>query len=248
MLEVQNLSKSYKGKQALSSVSFTLENGVYGLLGPNGAGKSTLINLLTDNLTPDSGSVLWEGQPISKLGRRYRDILGFMPQQQGIYDEFTGRRFLTYIAALKEMPKKTAMQEIERTSRLVNLQDELDKRLGAYSGGMKQRILIAQAIMGTPKLLIFDEPTAGLDPYERVRTRNLFETLGKESIVLVATHVVSDVESAADKILLLQKGNLATFDTPNNLIEQVAPGGKLEDVYLHFFENEEGDHVPSSSL
>lgn len=248
MLEVQNLSKSYKGKMALSSVSFTLENGVYGLLGPNGAGKSTLMNLLTDNLTPDSGSVLWEGQPISKLGRRYRKILGFMPQQQGIYDEFTGRRFLTYMAALKEMPKKTAVQEIERVARLVNLQEELDKRLGAYSGGMKQRILIAQAIMGTPKLLIFDEPTAGLDPYERVRTRSLFETLGEESIVLVATHVVSDVESVADKILLLQKGNLAAFDTSDNLIAQVAPGGKLEDVYLHFFEKEEGDHVPPSSL
>lgn len=248
MLEVQNLSKSYNGKKALSPISFILENGVYALLGPNGAGKSTLMNLLTDNLRPDSGDILWNREPISQLGRAYREILGFMPQQQGIYDEFTGRRFLTYVAALKELPKKSVKQEIERVSYIVNLQDELEKKLRAYSGGMKQRILIAQAIMGNPELLIFDEPTAGLDPYERVRTRNLFSKLGKDSIVLIATHVVSDVETIADKVLLLRKGNLAACDTPKNLIMQYAPNGNMEDVYLHFFENEVRNNVTDSTL
>lgn len=248
MLEVQNLSKSYKGKKALFPINFTLTAGVYALLGPNGAGKSTLINLLTDNLKPDTGCVLWNGQPISKLGRQYRRILGFMPQQQGLYDEFTGRRFLSYIAALKELPKQSVKEEIERVATRVNLQDELTKRLGAYSGGMKQRILIAQAIMGAPELLIFDEPTAGLDPYERVRTRNLFAELGQKSIIVIATHVVSDVESIASKVLLLQKGNLIAFDTPQQLIEEYAPEKGLEDVYLHFFENEVKNHDSDFSL
>lgn len=248
MLVVENLSKSYKGKKALSPISFTLDNGVYALLGPNGAGKSTLMNLLTDNLKPDSGRILWDGQPISKLGRNYRKILGFMPQQQGLYDEFTGRRFLAYIAALKELPKKTVAEEIKRVSYLVNLQDELDKRLGAYSGGMKQRTLIAQAIMGQPKLLVFDEPTAGLDPYERVRTRNLLSEISKESIVLIATHVVSDVETIADKIMLLQKGKLVACDTPQNLILQYSPNGNMENVYLRFFNNEVNTDVPNSAI
>ena len=248
MLVAENLSKSYKGKKALTSISFTLENGVYALLGPNGAGKSTLMNLLTDNLTADSGKILWNGQPISRLGRNYRKVLGYMPQQQGLYHEFTGRRFLAYVAALKGLPKKTVSHEIERVSRLVNLGDELDKLLGAYSGGMKQRILIAQAIMGNPELLIFDEPTAGLDPYERVRTRNLFAELGKERIVLIATHVVSDIETIANQIMLLKKGSLAAHNTPQNLILQYCPGGGMEDVYLRFFENEVNYNALHSTL
>ena len=221
MLVAENLSKSYKGKKALTSISFTLENGIYALLGPNGAGKSTLMNLLTDNLTADSGKILWNGQPISRLGRSYRKVLGYMPQQQGLYHEFTGRRFLAYVAALKGLPKKTVPREIERVSHLVNLGDELDK---------------------------FDEPTAGLDPYERVRTRNLFTELGKERIVLIATHVVSDIETIANQIMLLKKGSLAAYNTPQNLILQYCPGGSMEDVYLRFFENEVNQYALHSTL
>lgn len=240
MLEIKNVCKSYrKDKTALQEVSVTLQNGVYGLLGPNGAGKSTLMNLITDSLLPDSGEILWDGTPVSALGRKYRRILGFTPQQQDLYDEFSGRRFLRYIAALKEIPAKQIPDEVERTASLVNLSDELDKRLGAYSGGMKQRILIAQAVLGGPRLLIFDEPTAGLDPMERVRIRGLLASLAKERTVLVATHVVSDIESIADVILILKRGRLISQGTPAELISQLAPGGTLEDVYMHLFDTEE---------
>lgn len=240
MLEIKELCKSYRlQKIALQQVSVTLHNGVYGLLGPNGAGKSTLMNLITDSLLPDSGELLWDGSPISALGRKYRRILGFTPQQQALYDEFSGRRFLHYIAALKEIPAKQIPAQAERAARLVNLSDELDKRLGAYSGGMKQRILVAQAILGEPRLLIFDEPTAGLDPMERVRVRSLLASLAQERIVLVATHVVSDIESIADVILILKKGRLIAQGTPAELVGRFAPGGTLEDVYMHLFDREE---------
>ena len=149
-------------KKALSGVSITLTPGLYGLLGPNGAGKSTLIHIITGTLAPDSGEVLWCGKPAS--GITFRRILGYMPQQQGLYDSYTGRRFLAYMAALKEIPRKAVAAEVDRVAAAVNLTAELDKRLSAYSGGMKQRLLLASALLGNPKLLILDEPTAGLDP------------------------------------------------------------------------------------
>ncbi len=238
MIELVRLTKSYAGKMALEGISLTLNNGVYGLLGPNGAGKSTLMNIITDNLTADSGEVKWNGQAIHDLGRKYRQILGFTPQQQGLYEEFTGRRFLHYIASLKEVPKAEVKSEVMRVATAVNLADELDKRLGAYSGGMKQRILIAQALLGNPELLIMDEPTAGLDPKERVRIRNLLRQLGDERIVLVATHVVSDIESIADVILMQKKGRIVAQGSVADLLKQYHDCDGIEDIYMKLFGGE----------
>ena len=224
-------------KKALSGVSITLTPGLYGLLGPNGAGKSTLIHIITGTLAPDSGEVLWCGKPA--MGIAFRRILGYMPQQQGLYDSYTGRRFLAYMAALKEIPRKAVAAEVDRVA-AVNLTAELDKRLSAYSGGMKQRLLLASALLGDPKLLILDEPTAGLDPKERVRLRELLADMAKDRIILVATHVVSDVETVATKVILLRAGKIVDAAPVPELIEKYAPGQGLEDVYLNVFGEGDG--------
>ncbi|MEG0019144.1 MAG: ATP-binding cassette domain-containing protein, partial [Oscillospiraceae bacterium] len=204
-----------------------------------GAGKSTLINIITGGLKQSSGAVLWNGVSTRKLDKQFRRILGFMPQQQNLYDSFTGKQFLNYMAALKEIKSADVQAEIDRVASRVNLGKELDKKLGAYSGGMKQRLLAAGAIMGSPKLLILDEPTAGLDPKERVRLRELMAEIAQESIVIIATHVVSDVESVADKILLLKEGELINMAAPQELIDQYAKGQGLEEVYLNIFGHED---------
>ena len=190
MLEICEVTKKYGKKYALQDVNLQLSEGVYGLLGPNGAGKSTLMNIITGNLAADTGQVLWNGKSLKVLGADYRRILGYAPQQQGLYEGFTGRRFLSYMGVLKKIPKKEIVQEIERTAACVNLTDKLDYPIGTYSGGMKQRLLIAQAMMGNPLLMILDEPTAGLDPKERVRIREKIEEMSKGKIILIATHVV----------------------------------------------------------
>ena len=217
-------------KKALSGVSITLTPGLYGLLGPNGAGKSTLIHIITGTLAPDSGEVLWCGKPA--MGIAFRRILGYMPQQQGLYDSYTGRRFLAYMAALKEIPRKAVAAEVDRVAAAVNLTAELDKRLSAYSGGMKQRLLLASALLGDPKLLILDEPTAGLDPKERVRLRELPADIAK--------HVVSDVETVATKVILLRAGKIVDAAPVPELIEKYAPDQGLEDVYLNVFGEGDG--------
>lgn len=227
-----------KTKQALAGVSLTLGPGLYGLLGPNGAGKSTLIGIITGGLAADSGEVLWCGRPA--WGIAFRRVLGYMPQQQGLYESYTGRRFLAYMAALKEIPRAAVPGEVARVAGAVNLTDELDKRLSAYSGGMKQRLLLAAALLGDPKLLILDEPTAGLDPKERVRLRTLLAGMAQDRIILVATHVVSDVESVATKVILLRAGKIVDAAPVPELIETYAPGGGLEDVYLNVFGEEDG--------
>lgn len=225
-------------KKALSGVSLMLGPGLYGLLGPNGAGKSTLIHIITGSLAPTSGEVLWCGGPAR--GIAFRRVLGYMPQQQGLYDSYTGRRFLAYMAALKEIPRAQVPAEVARTAAAVNLSEELDKRLSAYSGGMKQRLLLASALLGDPKLLILDEPTAGLDPKERVRLRKLLAGMAQERIILVATHVVSDVETVANGIVLLQSGKIVDFAPVQTLVAKYAPGQGLEQVYLHIFGEEDG--------
>ena len=225
-------------KKTLSGVSLTLGPGLYGLLGPNGAGKSTLIHIITGSLAPTSGEVLWCGDPAR--GIAFRRILGYMPQQQGLYDSYTGRRFLAYMAALKEIPRAQVPAEVARTAAAVNLSEELDKRLSAYSGGMKQRLLLASALLDDPKLLILDEPTAGLDPKERVRLRKLLAGMAQERIILVATHVVSDVETVANGIVLLQSGKIVDFAPVQTLVAKYAPGQGLEQVYLHIFGEEDG--------
>ena len=242
-LELRHLTKIYTtkktSKQALADVSFTLGPGLYGLLGPNGAGKSTMMNIITGNLPATKGQVLWNGKNVLRLGRRFRRVLGYMPQQQNLYDSFTGRQFLLYLAALKEIPRKDAAAEAARVAGLVNLSGELDKRLAAYSGGMKQRLLAAAALLGSPQLLILDEPTAGLDPTERVHLRRVLAAAARQAIVIVCTHVVSDVEHVADEILLLRDGALIDKAPPAQLVETYAPGKGLEDVYLALFGDED---------
>lgn len=225
-------------KQALAGVNITLGTGLYGLLGPNGAGKSTLIQIITGNLAADAGSVHWCGKPAR--GIAFRRILGYMPQQQGLYPSYTGRQFLAYMAALKEIPRPAVSAEVERTAKAVNLFDQLDKRLSAYSGGMKQRLLLACALLGDPKLLILDEPTAGLDPKERVRLRELLADMAHDRIILLATHVVSDIESTATQVILLREGKIVDAAPVPQLIAAYAPGKGLEDVYLAVFGEEDG--------
>lgn len=241
MLEIINLSKTYGTKKALDNINFKLENGIYGLLGPNGAGKSTLMNIITENLSADQGKILWNGQENTKLGVKYREILGYMPQQQGLYNGFTGKRFLNYIAVLKDIPKEKIQEDILKVAKKVNLQDDLNTKIGMYSGGMKQRLLIASCIIGNPQLLIFDEPTAGLDPKERVRVKNLLKELAEDKIIIIATHIVPDIENIAKEIIILKKGVLIEKSNPEELIKKYTEQGDLEDVYMSIFENEEDE-------
>ena len=222
-LEIKNISKTYKKGtvKALDDFSVTLTPGVYGLLGPNGAGKSTLMNIITDNLNADSGEVLYDGENIKKLGKDYRSVLGYMPQQQGLYDDFTLNRFLWYMAALKGLKKKEAKEKIISLLETVNLTESAHKKLGGFSGGMKQRALIAQALLNNPKILILDEPTAGLDPKERIRIRNFISEIAEDKIVLISTHVVSDIEFIAKEIILLKEGKLISHNTCNSLTKEI---------------------------
>ena len=222
-LEIKGITKVYKkgAVKALDNFSVTLTPGVYGLLGPNGAGKSTLMNIITDNLNADGGEVFYGGENIKKLGKDYRAVLGYMPQQQGLYDDFTLNRFLWYMAALKGLKKKEAKEKITQLLETVNLTDAAHKKLGSFSGGMKQRALIAQALLNNPEILILDEPTAGLDPKERIRIRNFISEIAEDKIVLISTHVVSDIEFIAKEIILLKKGQLISHDSPNKLTKEL---------------------------
>lgn len=239
MIKISNISKSYGNKKALGEVTMELKEGVYALLGPNGAGKSTLMNIITGNLKADGGEILWDEKNIEKMGKEYRRILGYAPQQQGLYETFTGRRFLSYMGTLKEIDNKNLKSEIERVTNYVNLNDKIDKPIGAYSGGMKQRLLIAQALMGNPKLIVMDEPTAGLDPKERVRVREKISRQADGKIIIIATHVVSDVESIAKEVIIIKDGNIIEKDSVKNLCEKYDNAKDLEDVYMSIFGNEE---------
>lgn len=245
-LELENIVKKYGDKTALGGVSLTLGQGIYGLLGPNGAGKSTMMNVITGNLRPDEGVVKANGVNIRSLGRKYRGILGYAPQQQGLYDSFSGKRFLAYMATLKEIPRSRQKSEIDRVLNYVNLTEAAKKPIGAYSGGMKQRILIAQAILGDPKIVILDEPTAGLDPKERVRIREKIKEISADKIILVSTHVVSDIQSIADEIILLKSGEIADRGMVSELCRKYS-GEDMERVYMKLF-GEEYDHAKADPV
>lgn len=216
-LEVRSLSKNYGKVQALKNVSFKIDTGVYGLIGPNGAGKSTMIRIITGSMRASSGEVLYNGSRIRENEKAYKKILGYVPQRQGMYDSFTAARFLEYMAVLKELKRKEIPEEVERVLKIVGLQEDALRRLGGFSGGMKQRVLIAQALLGDPRIIILDEPTAGLDPKERIKIRNFISRIGENRTILLATHVVSDVESIAREILLLGDGVLKEKGTPREL-------------------------------
>ena len=196
------------------------------------------MQIITDNLLPDEGQVLWNGENARKMGESYRELLGYMPQQQGLYQGFTGRRFLNYLAVLKNVPKKEMREQVEEAARSVNLEGELDRKIGGYSGGMKQRLLFASSLLGNPEVLILDEPTAGLDPKERVRIKKLLEQLAQNKIIVIATHIVPDIENIAKEIILLKEGQVVEKQAPEVLIEKYAKEGSLEDVYMHIFGQE----------
>lgn len=245
-LELKNINKHYEKTHALKDFSFAFENGVYALLGPNGAGKSTLMSIVTDIINPDNdgGKVLWNDVPIKTLGKEYRKIIGFMPQQQELYSNMTAWDFMSYISSLKGIAKKSAKEEIENALKSVELEDSANKKIGSFSGGMKQRLLIAQTLLGNPELIIMDEPTAGLDPKQRVIVRRLTEKLGKDKIVIVSTHIISDIESIADNIVMIKQGSLIESGSVDELIQKVNSGEKnLENLYMQYYggnENAEG--------
>lgn len=192
-IRISHLTKRFGDKTALDDVSLTLDAGVHALLGPNGAGKSTLINILTDSIERDKGEVLYNDYEITSLGAKYRELLGYMPQQQRLYDNYTAEEFLKYMAAVKGIAPARAREQIAELLKVVNLWEVRRKKVGGFSGGMKQRVLLAQALLGEPRILILDEPTAGLDPSERINIRNYIATVAQKMIVLFATHVVSDI-------------------------------------------------------
>ena len=236
-LSLNGVNKHYGSKHALIDFDYDFHDGVYGLLGPNGAGKSTMMNLITQNIPADPDSeILWNGEDIKKLQAKYRRKIGFMPQQQELYPSFTASRFVGYLAALKGIKREKIRDEVERVLDLVELSEQADQKLGGFSGGMKQRVLIAQALLGNPKLLILDEPTAGLDPKQRVITRNLISRLSKDKIVIISTHIVSDIETIADRILLIKQGELIDEGTVPELCEKVKTGEKnLENLYMQYY-------------
>ncbi len=232
-LIIDRVSKQYQNRIAVDRVSATLQKGVYGLLGANGAGKTTLMRMLCGILKPTGGTITFDGMDVSE--EAYRAVLGYLPQDFGYYPEFSALDFLLYLAALKGIPKAQAKRRARELLALVSLQEAEKKKIKTFSGGMKQRLGIAQALLNDPKLLILDEPTAGLDPKERVRFRDFIQTLGKDSIVLLSTHIVSDIEHIADEILMMKAGQLIYRGNWEH--EQ----GDLEEFYLQQFE-EEGTH------
>ncbi|MCD8010230.1 MAG: ATP-binding cassette domain-containing protein [Lachnospiraceae bacterium] len=220
-LAFERLTKRYGTKQALDGVSMTLTEGIYGLLGPNGAGKSTLMNILTGNLPQTSGEIRFNGQEIRAMGSAFRAKVGYMPQQQAFYPGFTAEEFLYYIASLRDLDRACAARRIDWALGLVSLQKERKKTIRSFSGGMKQRLLLAQALLGDPEILILDEPTAGLDPRQRIAVRNLVSEIAKKKIVLISTHVVPDVEYVSKEILLLSDGRLLRQASAWDLMQEI---------------------------
>lgn len=230
MLTVKNVTKRYGSFTVLENVNLELENGVYGLLAPNGAGKSTLMKMMATLTFPTEGEILWNGTEIGKLGEQYRDVLGYLPQQFGYYPNYSPVQYLEYLAALKGLDKQSAKAKIKELLEIVGLSDVAKKKMKKFSGGMIQRVGIAQALLNDPKILILDEPTAGLDPKERVRFRNILAGLSKERIVILSTHIVSDVETIANTIILLKDCAVDYEGTAQALCTQME--GKVYEITI----------------
>lgn len=220
-LALIDVFQKFKETEVVRKFNYTFNNGVYGLLGENGAGKTTLMRLICGILQPTMGMITCDSIPILEMGADYRKLLGYLPQDLGYYENFTALRFMKYMAALKGLPKEYAQTKIEELLDLVDLSSVKNRKLKTYSGGMLRRIGIAQALLNEPEILILDEPTAGLDPKERVRFRNIISSLGKNRVVLLSTHIVSDIEYIADVILIMKKGELIIKGTESQIIEKV---------------------------
>ena len=230
-LVLDRVTKQYNSKIAADRISLSLKPGVIGLLGANGAGKTTLMRMICGVIKPSSGSISLDGVDVSD--EMYRDTLGYLPQDFGYYPNFTGKDFLMYIAALKGLSRSEAKRKTAELLKKVNLENAANKKIKGYSGGMKQRLGIAQAVLNDPKILVLDEPTAGLDPKERVRFRNMIAEFSKDSIVLLSTHIVSDVEHIADRVLMMKEGQIIWDGDRNDVPED------LENFYMSKFEDED---------
>lgn len=226
----EKITKFYRSHKALQNISVTMQNGVYGLLGPNGAGKSTLLNILTGNLQADEGKLYLDGEPVNTDDIAYKKILGYVPQQQALYPDFSVRMFLEFIAALNNMQPAETEKRIDAVLMQVDLTEVKDKKIKKLSEGMKQRVLIAQALLKNPQLLILDEPTAGLDPEQRIHIRKLIAEVATDRIVLIATHIVSDVECIANDIILLDEGQVICQEECVTLLRQLK--GKVWEILV----------------
>ena len=220
-LKTIGLTKKFGSKTAVNALNITLTNGVYGLLGANGAGKTTLMRLLCNIQTPTSGKILLNGRNIVELGEKYRNLLGYLPQHFGYYPDFSAYDFLIYVSDLKGLDEKAARKKSKELLEAVDLSRESKHKIKTFSGGMKQRLGIAQAMLNDPRILILDEPTAGLDPKERVRFRNLISAFSKDRIVILSTHIVSDVEFIAEEIIMMKSGQIIHFGNPQEITSEI---------------------------
>lgn len=227
-LKTIELTKKFGSKTAVNGLNITLSNGVYGLLGANGAGKTTLMRLLCNLQTPTSGKVTLNGKNVGELGEKYRNLLGYLPQHFGYYPDFTAMDFLLYVAALKGLNETDAKRKSKELLEAVGLSSESKHKIKTFSGGMKQRLGIAQAMLNDPRILILDEPTAGLDPKERVRFRNLISAFAKDRTVILSTHIVSDVEFIAEEIIMMKEGQIVHFGKPQEITAEIS--GKVWEI------------------
>ncbi|WP_252230211.1 MULTISPECIES: ABC transporter ATP-binding protein [unclassified Clostridium] len=220
-LEIKDLTKIYGRKRANDGITVTLENGVYGLLGPNGAGKTTLMKQITTLIKPDKGEILYNGEDIFNMDDKYRDLIGYLPQEFGVYKNFTAKHFLQYVGALKGMNGKILNSKVDELLELVGLYDVRNKVIGKFSGGMKRRVGIAQVLLNDPKIIVLDEPTAGLDPQERTRFRNLIAKISRDKVIILSTHIISDIESVAKETIMIKKGKLLMKGTHREILSDM---------------------------
>lgn len=220
-LEIKNLTKIYGKKRANDGITVTLENGVYGLLGPNGAGKTTLMKQITTLIKPDKGEILYNGKDIFNMDDKYRNIIGYLPQEFGVYKNFTAKQFLQYVGALKGMSGKNLNSKVNELLELVGLYNVRNKSIGKFSGGMKRRVGIVQVLLNDPKVIVLDEPTAGLDPQERTRFRNLIAKISRDKIIILSTHIISDIESVAKETIMVKEGKLLMKGTHREILSDM---------------------------